>query len=216
MQKAILTKLSKWEYENGDTLFSRQKSSRVSRLVRCGTPARFLAYVYSACQRARAKMSQSPSKYVTHTRGNRLHLVTWIMTITPRWQYRQYDTNMHLQQSPQAHTHATRSRALMAREDDSCNHESSSYKVHNHPQAQAHTHTHTHTHIHTHTYTCRHSILHSWFNQGRWLEWPSLYPKKNHSRITCIILFLHHMHQFVLVLYVLIHSLHIIKMILRF
>ena len=34
----------------------------------------------------------------------------------------------------------------------------------------------------------RHSILHSWFNQGEWLEWPSMYPK-NHNCITCINLF---------------------------
>ena len=204
MQKAILPKLSKWEYENGDTLFSRQKSGRVSRF---SAPARFLAYVYGTCQRARAKMSQSPSKYVTHTRGNRLHLVTWIMTITLRWQYTQYDTNMHLQQSPQAHTHATRSRALMAREDDSCNHKNSSYKVHNHPQAHAHAHTHTHVD----TQFCTHDLI----KEDDWSDHPCT-QKKNHSRITCIILFLHHMHQFVLVLYVLIHSLHIIKMILRF
>ena len=201
MQKAILTKLSKWEYENGDTLFSRQKSGKVSRLVRCGTPARFLAYVYSACQRARAKMSQSPSKYVTHTRGNRLHLVTWIMTITPRWQYTQYDTNMHLQQSPQAHTHATRSRALMAREDDSCNHESSSYKVHNHPQAQAHTHTHTHTYTHTHTHVDTQFCTHDLIKEDDWSDHPYT-PKKiilaSHvlfcSCITCINLFLYCMY----------------------
>ena len=31
----------------------------------------------------------------------------------------------------------------------------------------------------------KHSILHPWFNQGRWLEWPSMYPK-NHDCITCI------------------------------
>ena len=50
--------------------------------------------------------------------------------------------------------------------------------------------TRRHTHMHTHTHTCRHSILHSWFNQGRWLEWPSLYPKKKS--------FSHHMYHFVL------------------
>ena len=37
---------------------------------------------------------------------------------------------------------------------------------------------------------CRHSILHPWFNQGRWLEWPSMYPKKKS--------FSHHMYHFVL------------------
>ena len=30
---------------------------------------------------------------------------------------------------------------------------------------------------------CKHSILHPWFNQGRWLEWPSMYPK-----VMCFIL----------------------------
>ena len=43
----------------------------------------------------------------------------------------------------------------------------------------------------------------------------SMYPKK-HNCITCINLFLHYMHQFVLALHALIYSLHIIKMILRF
>ena len=32
---------------------------------------------------------------------------------------------------------------------------------------------------------CKHSILHPWFNQGRWLEWPSMYPK-NYDCITWI------------------------------
>ena len=54
------------------------------------------------------------------------------------------------------------------------------------------THTHTHTHIYIYTYTCRHSILHPWFNQGEWLEWQSMYPKKS---------WLHYMHQFVLILH---------------
>ena len=108
------------------------------------------------------------------------------MTITPQWQYTQYDTNMHLQQSPQAHTHATRSRALMAREDYSCN-----MRVHHTKCTITRRHMRAHTHTHTHTHTCRHSILHSWFNQGRWLEWPSLYPKKKKS-------FSHHMYHFVL------------------
>ena len=40
---------------------------------------------------------------------------------------------------------------------------------------------------------CRHSILHPWFNQGRWLDWPSMYPK------------------IMIALHALIHSLHIIK-----
>ena len=42
-----------------------------------------------------------------------------------------------------------------------------------------------------------------------------MYPK-NHNCITCINLFLHYMHHFVFALHALIHSLHIIKMILRF
>ena len=37
-------------------------------------------------------------------------------------------------------------------------------------------------------HNCRHLILHPWFNQRRWLEWPSMYPKKKS--------FLHHMHHF--------------------
>ena len=37
----------------------------------------------------------------------------------------------------------------------------------------------------------RHSIFHPWFNQGRWLEWPFMYPKKKKS-------FLHHMRHFIL------------------
>ena len=40
---------------------------------------------------------------------------------------------------------------------------------------------------------CRRSILHPWFNQGRWLEWPSMYPKKKKKKS-----FLHYMHHFVL------------------
>ena len=43
----------------------------------------------------------------------------------------------------------------------------------------------------------------------------SMYPK-NHNCITCTNLFLHYMHHFVFALHALIHSLHIIKMILRF
>ena len=66
--------------------------------------------------------------------------------------------------------------------------------------------------------SCRHSILHLWFNQGEWLEWlewPSMY-LKNHECIIYINLFLHYMHQLVFALHEFIHSLHIIKMILRF
>jgi len=62
---------------------------------------------------------------------------------------------------------------------------------------------------------CRHSILYPWFNQGEWLEWSFMYPK-NHDHITCIDLFLHYIHQFVLALHASIHSWHIIKMNLRF
>ena len=41
--------------------------------------------------------------------------------------------NMHLQQWPWAHTHTTRSIALMAREGRLHSHEGPSYKLHNHP-----------------------------------------------------------------------------------
>ena len=44
----------------------------------------------------------------------------------------QYSMNMHLRQSPWAHTHTTRLRALITREGHSRSHESPSYKVHNH------------------------------------------------------------------------------------
>ena len=81
--------------------FHGEKSSRVSCLVCYGTPAGFHAYVYGACQHAHARTSQSPSKhqthwYVSHTRGNWCHLVTWIGMVTPRWLCTQYDMNMHL------------------------------------------------------------------------------------------------------------------------
>ena len=49
-----------------------------------------------------------------------------------------------------------------------------------------------HIYIYIYTHTCRHSILHPWFNQGEWLEWQSMYPKKS---------WLHYMHQFVLILH---------------
>ena len=63
--------------------------------------------------------------------------------------------------------------------------------------------------------TCRHSILHPQFNQWEGLEWPSMY-LKNQDCITCINWFLHYMHRFVFALCALIHSLHVIEMILRF
>ena len=68
---------------------------------------------------------------VSDTRGNQCHLLAWIKTITLQWSCTQYSMNMHLQQSPWAHTHTTRSRsrALMTREGYSRSHESPSYKV---------------------------------------------------------------------------------------
>ena len=36
---------------------------------------------------------------------------------------------------------------------------------------------------------CRHSILHTWFHQGEWLQWPIHVPQKS---------WLHYMHQFAL------------------
>ena len=134
----------------GDAPFSRQKSSRVSRLVRYGAYVGFCARVYGMCWHACVRMSQSPSKhytrwYVMHRRGNRCHLVTQIRTITPRWLWTQYDSNMHLQQSPWAHTHAIRSRALMARKG----------------QSPTHTQAYRHTHTHTHTYIMHNAITHS-------------------------------------------------------
>ena len=58
---------------------------------------------------------------------------------------------------------------------------------------------------------------HDLIKEDDWSDHPcTKKKKKNHSCITCIILFLHHMHQFIPALYALIHSLHIIKMILRF
>jgi len=44
-QNTILTRLSPWEYDNGDTPFSQKKSGKVSRLVCYGTSARFHACV---------------------------------------------------------------------------------------------------------------------------------------------------------------------------
>ena len=133
-QNDILTKLSTWEYGNRNASFSWQKSGKVSRLVRNGASAGFHACIYGVCQHTRARTSRSPSKHyahwhVSHTRGNRCHLVTWIGMITPQWLYTLYDMNTHLHQLPWANTHATRSKALMAREGHSRSHESPSYKV---------------------------------------------------------------------------------------
>ena len=137
-QNTILTKLLLWEYDNRDAPFSRRKFGKVSRLVCYGSLAGFHACVYSACQHAHARTSQSPSKHqaywcVLHTWGNQCHLVTWIETVTPRWLCTQYGMNMHIQQLPWAHKHTARSRALMARDGRSRSHEGPSYKVHNHP-----------------------------------------------------------------------------------
>ena len=52
---------------------------------------------------------------------------------------------------PWAHTHTTRSRALMAKEDHSCSHESPSYKVHDHP----------YTSIYRYTYIMHNAITQS-------------------------------------------------------
>ena len=64
--------------------------------------------------------------YVSHTWGNQCHLVTWIKTITPGWLCTQYSTNMHLRQLFWAHTHTTRSRALMTRDGRSRSYETTS------------------------------------------------------------------------------------------
>ena len=135
---AILTKLSTREYSNGDASFSRQKSSRVSHLVSYGAPVGFHVCVYGPYLHAHIVTSKSPSKHqscwcLSHTRGNHSHLVTWIKKITSWWSWIQYSMNMHLRHSPWAHTHTTRSRALMTWEGRSHSHESPSYKVHNHP-----------------------------------------------------------------------------------
>ena len=134
---AILTKLLTWEYSNGDVPFSRQKFGRVSRLVCYGAPTAFRICVYGTYRHACIVTSRSLSKHqacwcVLHTQGNQCHLVIWIKTITSRWLCTQYSMNMHLRQSPWAHTYTTRLRALMTREGHSRSHESP-YKVHNHP-----------------------------------------------------------------------------------
>ena len=126
--------------------------------MRYGTPPGFRACVYGMCQHAHARTSRNPSKYqiywcVLHTRGNQCHLVTWIETITPQWSCIQYKAlSMHLQQWPWVYTHNTRLGALMTRQGRSHNHESQSYKVHDHP----------HTSIYRYTY-----ILHNIITQNR-------------------------------------------------
>ena len=155
-KNAILTKLSPWEYGNGDAPFSRQKSDKVSRLVCYGAPIGFHACVYGSCQHAYARMSQSLSKYqaywcVLHTRGNQFHLVTWIGMVIRRWFCTQYNINMDLQQFLWAHTNTIRSRTLMAREGRSPSHEGPSYKVHNHP----------YTSIYRYTYIMHNDIIQS-------------------------------------------------------
>ena len=151
----ILTKLSMWEYGNGDAPFSQWKSDRVSRLVLYGALARFCVYVYGAYWNARIVTSQRPPKCqacwcMLHTQGTQCYLVTWIKTITPQWSCTQYKMNMHLRQLPWAHTYTTRSRALMTREGHSRSHESPSYKVHNYPHTRRHI--YIYIYIHTHTY----------------------------------------------------------------
>ena len=119
MPNAILTKLSKWEYSNGDAPFSQRKSGRVSHLVHYGTPIGFRICVFSAYRHARIVMSwrlQSVACWcVSHTQGNQCHLVTLIKTITLRWSCTQYSMNMHLWQLPWTHTHITRSKAVRDR-----------------------------------------------------------------------------------------------------
>ena len=91
-QNTILTKLSPWEYNNRDALFSQWKSGRVLRLVCYGALARFRACVYGTCQHAYTRTSRSLSKlqvywYVLHTRGNRCHMVTWIGMVISRFPF---------------------------------------------------------------------------------------------------------------------------------
>ena len=142
-----MTKLLMWEYGNGDAPFSRQKSSRVSRLVHYGTLEGFMS-VYTARidvltpWRVETLQSVKTHWYVLHTWGNQCHLMTWVKTITPRWTCIQYSMNMHLRQLPWAHTHTTRSRALMTRKGHSRSNKSPSYKVQNHPHTQAYIYTH--------------------------------------------------------------------------
>ena len=97
---------------------------------------------------------------MTHTQRNRCHLATWIETVTPRWPCILYNMNMHLQQMPWAHTHATRSRAPITREGCSCNHESPSYKVNNHPHTRKHI--YIYIYIYIHTYIMHNAIIQSW------------------------------------------------------
>ena len=105
---------------------------------------------------AHAGTSRSPSKHqaywhLSYTRENQCHLVIWIGMVTLWWLCTQYSVNMHLQQLPWAHTHTTRSRALMAREGCSRSHKSPSYKVHNHP----------YTSIYRYTYIMHNAIIQS-------------------------------------------------------
>ena len=130
-KNTILTKLSAWEYGNSDAPFSWQKYGRVLRLVCYSASVGFRICVYDAYQHARTMMSRSLSKHqacwcVSYTWGNQCHLVAWIKTITLRSLCTQYNMNMHLQQSPWAHTHTTSSRALMTEEGYSRSHESPS------------------------------------------------------------------------------------------
>ena len=68
MPNAILTKLSMWEYSNGDAPFSRQKSSRVSHLC---------IWCISTCSHCD---EPKPSKVLEHVDTCHLHMetnVTW-------------------------------------------------------------------------------------------------------------------------------------------
>ena len=108
--KMLFTKLSMWEYGNGDVPFSCWKSSRGLRLVHYGAPARFRVCVYSMYRHARTVTSWNPSKHqvcwcVSYTWENQCHLVTWIETITPKWSCTQYSMNMHLRQLTWVHNH---------------------------------------------------------------------------------------------------------------
>ena len=132
------------------------------RLVQYGASARFHIYVCGLYWHTHTMMCQSPPKCqacwcMSHRWGNQCHLVTWIKTITPRWLCTQYSMNMHLRQLPWAHTHSTRLRALITRKGHSCSHESTSYKVHNHP----HTHKHIYIYTYIHTYIMHNAITQS-------------------------------------------------------
>ena len=99
-QNAILTKLSSWEYSNGDAPFSRWKSDRVSHLVCYCTPTGFHAYVTTRANMLVLGRAGAP-KSIKHIdtcrihgetdatkwhglrrshRGDHAHSMTWICT----------------------------------------------------------------------------------------------------------------------------------------